>query len=87
MVILEPENVEKILQGHYAVTQNKLIAITYTNDAMWLQDQLIANMNNLTPEILDRIIAESQKRPKKTGRPTHPPIQVIKDGKVQGGES
>lgn len=87
IVILEPENLENISLGLYAKSPNKAVLITYTPDAAWLQDQLIANADKLDPETLDRLIKESQQRPEKRGRAHHPIYEVIKDGKVQGHES
>jgi hypothetical protein len=87
IVILEPENLEAVKAGQFAKSPNKAVLIAYTPDAGWLGEQIVANVNNLTPELLDRLIAESQQRPEKRGRAHHPMMEVIKDGKVQGGES
>jgi hypothetical protein len=87
IVILEPENLEALKTGQFAVSPNKAVMIAYTPDAEWLQDQLITHVHDLTPESLDYMIKKSQQRPEKRGRAHHPPIEVIKDGKVQGGES
>jgi hypothetical protein len=86
IIILEPENLEAVKAGQYAKSPNHAVMFAYTPDAEWLEEQLIANANNLTPELLDRLIKESQQRPEKRGRAYHPPMEVIKDGKVQGGE-
>lgn len=88
IIVLEPENLEAVRDGKFAKSPNRAVLIAYTPDAEWLGDQLVANAENLTPEILDRLIKESQQRPEKRGRAHHPEVQVIKDGKmVQGHES
>ena len=55
--------------------------IVYTNDSVWLGEQIIANMGELTPALIDKLIAESQQRPEKPVGPYYPPIHVIQDGK------
>ena len=62
------------------------VMIVYTPDIEWLGAQLIANAENLTPKLLDSLIEESQKRPEKRNRSYFPPMHIIKDGKIQGGE-
>lgn len=86
MIILEPENLEELKAGQFAHTPNKAVLIVYTPDAEWLGEQLIANADNLTPELLDYLIKKAQKRPEKRGRPYTPPMHIIKDGKMQGGK-
>jgi hypothetical protein len=87
IIILEPENLEAVKAGQFAHSPGKEVLFAYTPDAGWLQDQLIAHANDLTPELLDYMIKKSQQRPEKRGRAHHPMIEVIKDGKVQGEES
>jgi hypothetical protein len=87
VVILEPESLETLKTGEFVKSPNKVVLIGYTPDAEWLGEKIMENMDNLTPELLDRLISESQQRPEKRGRAYHPTMHVIKDGKVQGGKS
>jgi hypothetical protein len=86
MIILEPENLEELKAGVYAKSPNGVVLISYTPDAEWLGGQLIANAENLSPELLDSLIKKAQKRPEKRNRAYFPPMHIIKDGKMQGGK-
>lgn len=87
MVILEPRHWELLKAGETVFTPDKQVFISYTPDSEWLGEQLIKYAEQLTPGIFDRLLVESQKRPEKGPGPDFPTIHVIKDGKVQGGES
>jgi hypothetical protein len=86
IVILEPENLEAVKAGKFAKSPNRAVLVAYTPDAEWLGEQIMMNADKLDPETLDRLIKESQQRPEKRGRAHHPPLEVIKDGKVRKHE-
>lgn len=87
IVVLEPGHFELLKAGETVFTPNKAVMLCYTPDSVWLGEQLIINADRLTPELIDRLIAESQKRPEKLHARDFPTMQVIKDGKVQSHES
>jgi hypothetical protein len=81
ILVLEPEHFKFLKDGEFLKSPDKAVLLAYSPDAEWLGEQMIANAENLTPALISKLIAESQKRPEKKNIPYHPAVHVIKDGK------
>jgi hypothetical protein len=81
VVILEPENLERV-KTKPCITPNASVMICYTPDALWLGDQIVVSMDEMTPDKLDSLIKESQDRPEVRNRPYHPPLDVKDRGEA-----
>lgn len=86
VIVLEPESVDKLQARSFVHTPDNAVLIAATNDADWLGAQLIKHADDLTPNLIIKLIEESQQRPVvRTSNTRHPEIQVIKKGKVLHG--
>jgi hypothetical protein len=72
IVILEPGNLEALKAGRFERAGDGAVLVGYTPDAVWLGEQIFANIDALDPATLQRLITESQKRPEVKERPYHP---------------
>jgi hypothetical protein len=76
IVILEPGNLRELERGgNPAVSPDKEVMVAYTPDVEWLNEKLMecrAELNQ-SPELLDDLLKQSQKRPRVEERPYRPP--------------
>ena len=72
LIILETENLERIKQGHPAVTPDKSVAIAWTPDPVWLADKIQDTGGDM--EQIGKLIDEAAKRPQAGPRKHHEPI-------------
>jgi len=86
MLVLTEDHIDYLKKGEMIKSPNNRVCVFYTPDDQWLGEKLIENMNNLTPELFDKLMAESQKRPVKRAGPFHPTMQIIKEGKLVKGD-
>lgn len=71
IIVLEKQNIEKILEGNPAVTQDKSVLIAFTPDPLWLADKIMDTDGDAAA--IARLIDEGSKRPQQPPRPHHNP--------------
>ncbi len=67
IIVLEKQNIESILAGKPAVTQDKSVLIAFTPDPVWLADKIMDTDGDATA--IAKLIDEGVKRPQKPPRP------------------
>lgn len=71
VLILEPSNIEKMKAGTPAITPDKKVTVAYCPDMEWLQGQIrqASITENITQEVLDRLLNEGLTKPEKIRTP------------------
>ncbi len=69
IIVLEKQNIEKILAGHPAFTQDKSVLIAFTPDPVWLADKIMDTDGDAVT--IGKLIDEAAKRPQQPPRPHH----------------
>ena len=71
IVVLEKANIEAILDGRPAITQDKSVMVAFTADPVWLADKIADTGGDAAA--IAKLIVEGAKRPQKPPRPHHKP--------------
>lgn len=84
VLIIEPGNMRHLREGGVVVSPDKKIALMFSPDTTWLGSQIgaAAAAKELTEKKLSSLHKESLERQPVIERPSHPPVQIIKDGQA-----